>query len=94
VKSTVSSEGQITLPAAIRRKLWLDSGTRVQLEIREGAVVVRKGGTPLHRVDQVFGRVKLARPVDALLDEMRGPRSDRGFYAWTTRVRLIDPGRD
>lgn len=74
MKSTISSKGQITLPADVRRKLGLETGTPVRFEIREGAVLVKKGGTPVHPVDQVFGRVKLAKPVDALLDDMRGPR--------------------
>ena len=74
MKSIISSKGQITLPAAVLRKLGLETGTPVQFEVREGAVLVRKGGAPVHPVDQVFGRVKLAKPVDALLDDMRGSR--------------------
>ena len=74
MKSTVSSKGQITLPAAIREKLGLAAGTVVRFELRGGGVVVRKGALGPHPVDQVFGRLRLAKPVDDLLDEMRGPR--------------------
>jgi hypothetical protein len=35
---------------------------------------MRKGGRDPHPVDLVYGRLRLGRPVDALLDEMRGPR--------------------
>jgi len=74
MKSTVSSKGQITLPVTVREKLGLTAGTSVQFELRAGEVAVKKGGTLVHPVDQVFGRLKFAKPVDELLDEMRGPR--------------------
>jgi antitoxin PrlF len=74
VKSVVSSKGQITLPIEIRQKLGLGPGTPVQFEIREGGVLLRKGTSGEHPVDKVFGRLRLDRPVDELIDEMRGPR--------------------
>ncbi len=77
MKSVVSTKGQVTLPAEVRAKLGLTVGTAVQFELREGGVLLRKGGGGLHPVDRVFGRLKLERPVDALLDEMRGPRPAR-----------------
>jgi len=77
MKSTVSSKGQITLPVVVREKLGLTAGTRVQFELRTGEVAVKKGGSPIHPVDQVFGRLKLATPVDELIDDMRGPRPVR-----------------
>lgn len=75
MKSTVSSKGQITVPAEVREKLGLVPGTVVQFQLRKGGVLVRKGAAGLHPVDQLFGRLKLPKPVDALLDEMRGPRA-------------------
>jgi AbrB family looped-hinge helix DNA binding protein len=77
MKSVVSTKGQVTLPAEVREKLGLTVGTAVQFELREGGVLLRKGGGALHPVDRVFGRLKLDRPVDTLLDEMRGPRPAR-----------------
>lgn len=74
MKSSVSSKGQITLPAEIREKLGLAAGTVVQFELREGGVLLRKGAPGLHPVDRLFGQLKLRRSVDALLDAMRGPR--------------------
>ena len=74
MKSTVSSKGQITLPVEVRQKLGLVPGTIVHFELREEGLLLRKGAAGLHPVDQLFGRLKLARSVDALLDEMRGPR--------------------
>jgi AbrB family looped-hinge helix DNA binding protein len=74
MKSTISSKGQITVPAQVRAALGLRPGTRVVFELREGGVLLRKGGGSRHPVDEVFGRVALSAPVDRLLDEMRGPR--------------------
>jgi len=74
MKSVVSSKGQITLPAEAREKLGLLPGTPVQFELREGGLFLKKGGRGAHPVDQLFGRLKLEKAVDSLLDEMRGPR--------------------
>lgn len=74
MKSVVSSKGQITLPVEVRQKLGLGPGTPVQFEIREGGVLLRKGTPGEHPVDKVFGRLRLEKPVDELIDEMRGPR--------------------
>lgn len=74
MKSTVSSKGQITVPVEIRKELGLEAGTVVELELREGEVILRKGVAGAHPVDQVYGLLELDRPVDELLDEMRGPR--------------------
>jgi len=70
---TISSKGQITVPAEIRDELGLRPGTVVSFELREGGVLLRKGTSGEHPVDRLFGRLHLERPVDALLDEMRGP---------------------
>lgn len=74
MKSIISSKGQITVPAEIRERLGLLPGTGVEFELREGGVFLRKGTAGVHPVDRLFGRLKLAKSVDALLDEMRGPR--------------------
>ena len=77
MKSTISSKGQITLPAIVREKLGLAPGTAVQFELTEGGVLLRKGRSGTHPVDQVFGRIELGKAVDVLIDEMRGPRPAR-----------------
>jgi AbrB family looped-hinge helix DNA binding protein len=74
MKSTISSKGQVTIPAAVRERLGLLPGTPVTFELTEGGAFIRKGRGGTHPVDQVFGRLNLPRPVDALIDEMRGPR--------------------
>lgn len=85
--STVSTKGQITLPVKIREALGLAAGTPVNFELREGGVLLRKGGRGSHPVDQVFGRLTLPRSVDTLLDEMRGPRPPRARHRGRDRTR-------
>jgi len=74
MKSSVSSKGQVTIPAEVRDRLGLRPGTSVKFELREGGVLLRKGGDDAHPVDRAFGRLKLARSVDQTLDKLRGPR--------------------
>ncbi len=38
----------------------------------------RKGSSDKHPVDRIFGRLSLEKPVDALLDEMRGTGHEEG----------------
>ena len=78
MKSTISSKGQITVPAEVRDRLGLVPGTPVTFELREDGVLLRKGTEGLHPVDRVYGRLPLGRPVDAVLDELRGPRAGGG----------------
>jgi AbrB family looped-hinge helix DNA binding protein len=73
MRSTISSEGQVIVPTEIREKLGLAPGTQVEFELREEGVLLRKG-TGSHPVDRVWGMLHLDRPVDEVLDEMRGPR--------------------
>jgi bifunctional DNA-binding transcriptional regulator/antitoxin component of YhaV-PrlF toxin-antitoxin module len=61
----------------LREKLGLTAGTVVQFELRGGAVILRKGSSNDHPVDRLFGRLLLAKPVDEILDQMRGPRPAR-----------------
>jgi len=74
MKSTISSKGQLTVPIELREKLGLSAGTVVQFELRDGAVLLRKGPPNDHPVDRLFGHLKLGKPVDEILDQMRGPR--------------------
>jgi AbrB family looped-hinge helix DNA binding protein len=41
--STISSKGQITVPKAVRDRLGLRAGTRVEFELVERGVMLRKG---------------------------------------------------
>jgi len=74
MKSIISSKGQVTVPAQIREKLGLLPGTVVTFQLSNEGAILKKGELGAHPVDAVYGRLKLRRPVDDLLDEMRGPR--------------------
>ena len=74
LKSTISSKGQITVPADVRDQLGLTPGTVVLFEPTPGGVLLKKGFIGEHPVDRFVGALQLRRPVDALLNEMRGPR--------------------
>ncbi|MGD1030470.1 MAG: AbrB/MazE/SpoVT family DNA-binding domain-containing protein [Opitutaceae bacterium] len=41
METTLSSKGQLVLPAEVRRKLRLSKGERMNVEIREGGVFLR-----------------------------------------------------
>jgi AbrB family looped-hinge helix DNA binding protein len=41
VQAVVSSKGQVTLPAAMRAKLGIKSGSYIQFELREGGLVIK-----------------------------------------------------
>jgi AbrB family looped-hinge helix DNA binding protein len=77
MKSTMSSKGQLTVPMELREKLGLTVGTVVQFELRDDVVILRKGGREGHPVDRLFGSLRLGKPVDEILDQMRGPRPAR-----------------
>ncbi len=83
----MSSKGQLTVPLELREKLGLEPGMVVQFELRDGAVLLRKGTRDEHPVDRLFGRLNLGMPVDDVLDQMRGPRPVRGKKKAAARRR-------
>ena len=74
MRSTISSKGQVTLPVEVRERLGLVPGTPIEFELREEGLLLRKGISGEHPVDKVWATLPLRRPVDDILDEMRGPR--------------------
>jgi AbrB family looped-hinge helix DNA binding protein len=74
MRSTISSKGQITVPVEVREQLGLVPGTPIEFEMREEGVLLRKGISGSHPVDRVWATLRIGRPVDEVLDEMRGPR--------------------
>ena len=73
MRRIISSKGRITIPAELRKKLGLTPGTAVEFELGAGEVLLRKRVKGAHPVDQVFGLLSLRKPVDRLVDDMRGP---------------------
>ena len=55
--ATVTSKGQITLPKAVRERLRLDTGDRVDFIINdEGDVVLRPFGSDIRRLEGLLRR--------------------------------------
>jgi AbrB family looped-hinge helix DNA binding protein len=69
----ISSKGQITVPLDVRERLGLVPGTEIEFLVRDAEVVLRKGGSAADPVDRVYGILELGRPVDRILEELRGP---------------------
>jgi len=75
MRSTISSKGQITVPAALRDRLGLSPGTPVIFETHPRGALIRKGTKGEHPVDLIFGTLRIDQSsVDAVLDALRGPR--------------------
>ncbi|MEY2882108.1 MAG: Antidote-toxin recognition MazE, bacterial antitoxin [Verrucomicrobiota bacterium] len=72
---TLSSKGQIVLPAPVRRKLRLRSRSKLELELRDGGVFLRPTGKlpAFEPIDYPPpGSLKLG-PRDYALDKLAGP---------------------
>jgi len=65
--SSVSSKGQTTLPAAVRKLLRVQSGDSILYEMEKEAVRIRKA-TPLD--------LSWARAVESTLTKWNGPDDD------------------
>ena len=71
--STISAKGQITVPKAVRDKLGLRPGVRVEFEITPKGALLTKGRHGVRAVDRVQGILKREAPTDSLIEDMRGP---------------------
>jgi len=72
--STISAKGQITVPKAVRDKLGLRPGARVEFELTADGAVLRKGHRAgMRAVDRVLGILKREATTDSLIAGMRGP---------------------
>ena len=69
--TTVSTKGQVILPAAIRKRLHWNPGTRLTVEETSEGVLLRPAPRfPLTTPDQVFGCLRY-EGTPKTLDEMR-----------------------
>ncbi len=72
---TVSTKGQVVLPAAIRRRMKIRPGTRLRLELSaDGQAVILRApaGEKTSRVEDGFGLLKARRHVS--IEDMDGAR--------------------
>ena len=65
--STISSKGQLTLPASARRALGIHAGDRVTVHVRNGAIVIE----PVADFLSMQGCLGPALPRDAELEAMQ-----------------------
>lgn len=74
MKATVTSKGQVTLPAALRRKLGIEQGTVLEFEEVDGELRARKEkarGSVYDCIGMLADRLPMT--VHEFLDEVRGP---------------------
>jgi antitoxin PrlF len=71
MKSTVSQRGQVTIPKALRDRLGIQPGQVLDFEEYRGRLVARKVSEQ-DPIDAVYGTLKIGRPTDELITEMRG----------------------
>lgn len=65
--STISSKGQITLPAALRRRLGIKARDKVTVEVEDAGIVIR----PVSSLFQLEGFLGKALPAEAEKRAMR-----------------------
>jgi AbrB family looped-hinge helix DNA binding protein len=64
METRVSSKGQVVLPKSVRHDLNWPAGTRLNVEQRDGEVVLRrKDIIKPTNIDQVIGMFKVDRPI-------------------------------
>ena len=71
MKTTVSERGQVTIPKALRERLGIRPGQKLDMREERGRLVATKLSTqdPLERVT---GILKLGRSTDELMTTLRG----------------------
>lgn len=71
MKSRVSEKGQVTIPKHLRDRLGIRPGAVLDFQEQKGRLVATKVSAR-DPVDAVYGVLKLNRPTDELLEELRG----------------------
>lgn len=71
MQSTITDKFQTTIPVEVRRALKLKPRQRVSYEIRaDGSAVLR----PAPGLDELFGSIKIKRPVASPAEEKQAAR--------------------
>ena len=71
MKAVVAERGQITIPKALRERLGVTPGTLLDIREENGKLVAEKV-TRDDPVAQVRGCLKLEKPTDRILADLRG----------------------
>jgi len=72
MKSVVSEKGQVTIPKPLRDRLGIRAGQVLDFREEGGRLVAAKVRID-DPVGDVFGILKLDRPTDEVVQELRGP---------------------
>jgi AbrB family looped-hinge helix DNA binding protein len=71
-RAVVSEKGQVTIPKRLRDRLGIRPGQVLDFEEERGRLVATKAGAE-DAVGNVYGILRLGRPTDELIEELRGP---------------------
>ena len=82
--STITSKGQTTVPASVRRALGLEAGDRIVYEIQGDSVVIR----PQPEAMEVFGSLKPPAGKSGVSFADEREKSRAGWIAGTAREGL------
>ncbi len=79
ILATISSKGQLTLPAKARRELGLRQHGRVSVEVRKGEMIIKPAPDLLALQGFAGKALSLKQEKEALHDAVRArlPRSER-----------------
>ena len=80
-KMRVGEKGQVVIPKEIRLRTGIKEGTEVVVEVRDGAVAIRRAGPPLETYVEYFCHTYAKKPrrevdVQKLLEEEHLERQD------------------
>lgn len=76
-EATVSRQGEITIPQALRVRLDIQPGDILELYENDGLLIATKQ-RPRDSVDDVYGILELDRSVAEIVDDLRGGDSRSG----------------
>ena len=71
MKAVVSEKGQVTIPKRLRDRLGIRPGVVLEFREEAGTLVASKAGGE-DAIASVYGILDVDRPVDDLVDELRG----------------------
>ena len=71
MKAIVSEKGQVTIPKRLRDRLGIVPGAVLEFREESGTLVASKASSA-DAIESVYGILDVGRPVDELVDELRG----------------------
>jgi len=73
---TLSTKGQLVIPASVREALRLESGSRLNVSVQNGNIVLKPEGAkawkPINPAGVHLSAARLCKPVDLSHEDGRG----------------------